>query len=150
MTPELWTTIIVALISAFIGGIGSQLIRLPLEKKKIIAEAKKTEADAFLTRAQAMTLIEGYYKGVLDEREKYINELEKKIDNVGLEQASQNTIIKDLKFRLHDTEIRLKGTEEELKNTRIELKGALKRVGALEVENKKLTKERDDLLNKLG
>lgn len=151
MTPELWTTIAIAIISLFSAVGGGIIVKmLPLERKKTVADIIKTKAEADLLYAERQKLFHTEYSEIIEELREHIDYFEKRLDkqeaNAALQFKSQQTIIDDFKERLFDTERRLRDAEAKLKNAEDREKKLTERVEVLEAEKTKLVAERDRLL----
>lgn len=135
MTPELWTGLAMAVISLFSaigGGIVSQLIKLPLEKKQVAANVLKTKADVAANVLKTKADV-----ALLDaERQK-------------LATSEYGEIIKELRQHIDDLKGRIDDLEQSREADAILLKDALDQVAALTESNEALLKERGEMALKI-
>jgi chromosome segregation ATPase len=143
-------TQIITIILAAVFGTGGGLVtayialrKLPVERRIAEVSAQRGEVDIQAIFLEVNKKVQKSYGEIIDELREHIDELTERLDKqrgeFTLELSSHKTIIEDLKIRLRQTEQRLKETES--LNSKL-----VKRVEALEAENKALKAERDRLL----
>ena len=131
MTPDLWTTIFIAAISAISGVIAGYIAlrKLPVERK-----AAETETTA--------TMVKGVYGPILDD-------LQSRIDDLEQDRQRQRVRIEELQTQVDMSRKRSDEDREKLLRVQLQLEQAFERIAALEAENEVLQEENEKLREKL-
>lgn len=155
MSPELWVTIIVAIIGTSGGVTGLVALRkLSTEKKALEAQIVAIKAKTTATEAEtAATLVKGVYGEILDdlrtridEQRTRIGELEKKLDGYYQENLRLRLEVEQSREYITNLEHQL---EIQIEQSNIQIKDLQDRLSIVETERKSLLDENVELKRRL-